>query len=169
MKTLEDDEQHIAAAIYLLQKAVALRRDWVNKGMIHACLRDAQMHCEAARQFWTKDATAEIERVEQLIIQPRQQVYFCFFCAGAGSTEHHLIPREVQQKKFGRIIHNDSVRCCTNCHKAIHYFFCNSELAEQFNTPEKLKLELDVRIGLEAAKLLEKTCAPPNSVAVSED
>ena len=62
--TVGDDEKHIAAAMYLLTKAIALREEphggWP---AIHACLRDAAAHCEQARQRWTKERMEEIERV----------------------------------------------------------------------------------------------------------
>lgn len=60
------DEQHIAAAIYLLTKAVALREQpgfgWPS---IHAALRDATAHCEAARLQWTPEAMARMEQIKR--------------------------------------------------------------------------------------------------------
>lgn len=65
-----DDEKHIAAAIYLLQKAIALREQpdhgWPT---IHACIRDAGLHCEAARQRWTKGKVEEIDRLAQQLFE----------------------------------------------------------------------------------------------------
>lgn len=52
-----DDEKHIAIALYLIQKAIALRETEGNGWpTIHACLRDAAAHCEAARLHWTEEA-----------------------------------------------------------------------------------------------------------------
>ena len=58
------DEQHIAIALYLLNKAIALRES-PESGVptIHACLRDASFHLEEARKFWTKRAMQKRERV----------------------------------------------------------------------------------------------------------
>lgn len=61
-----EDEKHMAIALYLLQKAIALREtEGSGWPTIHACLRDAAAHCEAARLHWTEDAMkrrAEIMR-----------------------------------------------------------------------------------------------------------
>lgn len=54
---LLDDERHIANALYLIQKAIALReQEGFGWPTIHACLRDAAAECEAARQHYTKEA-----------------------------------------------------------------------------------------------------------------
>lgn len=54
------DEQHMAIALYLLQKAINLREQ-PHGGIptIHACLRDAALHLEEARKFWSRD---QVER-----------------------------------------------------------------------------------------------------------
>lgn len=63
-----DDEKHIAAAMYLLRKAIVLREQ-PNCGWptIHGCLRDAAFHCEAARQRWTKETFERMIQVEKEI------------------------------------------------------------------------------------------------------
>ncbi len=63
-----EDEKHIAAALYLLHKGIALRQsDDFGWPELHGCLRDAAMHCELARQYWTKEQMEEMRRVESLL------------------------------------------------------------------------------------------------------
>lgn len=63
-----DDEKHMAIALYLLQKAIALS---VTEGggypTIHACLRDAAAHCEAARLHWTREAMERRREIARTI------------------------------------------------------------------------------------------------------
>lgn len=63
------DERHIATALYLLHKVIALRELPDNMGWpeIHACLRDAASHCEAARQHWTKEALQRRQEILRTI------------------------------------------------------------------------------------------------------
>jgi hypothetical protein len=58
---------------------------------------------------------------------------------------HHLIPKFVHGKgKFERSYEKEYMQnhgiwiCKFGCHKTIHHFFTEKELAEQFNTLEKL-------------------------------
>jgi hypothetical protein len=46
---------------------------------------------------------------------------------------HHLVPKE----EGGR--HGPTVPLCQPCHTTIHLVFTNRELAQQFDTVEKLK------------------------------
>ena len=62
-----DDEKHIAAALYLLQKAIALKeQEGYGMPTLHACLRDASYHCEMARRHWTKEKMEELAKVAKL-------------------------------------------------------------------------------------------------------
>jgi hypothetical protein len=54
-------------------------------------------------------------------------------------TEHHLIPRQAVKRK--KADPGSTVEICSACHKQIHTFFNNAELAREFNTLEKLKNE----------------------------
>jgi hypothetical protein len=54
-------------------------------------------------------------------------------------TEHHLIPRQAVKRK--KADPGPTVDICTACHKQIHIFFHNTQLARDFNTVEKLKTE----------------------------
>ena len=66
------DEQHLRSALYLVQKAVALRElsnfdeHFASAAMLHATLRDASLHLEAARGYWTKES---VERGKQIFRQ----------------------------------------------------------------------------------------------------
>jgi len=59
-------------------------------------------------------------------------------------TSHHLIPREVHsknwcKKKFSRQeMKSRRANLCKLCHKALHNFFTNRELAEKYNEVSKL-------------------------------
>ena len=57
---LMTDEEHIARALYMLQRAVA-GRGVIEQSEMHALLRDASIHCEAARRHWTTEARERIE------------------------------------------------------------------------------------------------------------
>lgn len=59
-------------------------------------------------------------------------------------TKHHLIPKEVHNKKwcqrmFSKIDrHYRTALVCQDCHSAIHKFLTNKELAQHYNTVELL-------------------------------
>ena len=69
------DEQHMAIALYLLQKAIVLREQ-PQSGIptIHACLRDASQHLEEARKFWSKEQVERrLQLTAQLLSQPKKK------------------------------------------------------------------------------------------------
>lgn len=49
------------------------------------------------------------------------------------TTEHHLVPRE-----FGGA-EGDTAQLCIPCHKQVHAWFTNEELASFYHTVERLK------------------------------
>lgn len=59
-------------------------------------------------------------------------------------TEHHLIPREMHNKKWCQKMFSSEERkqrkalVCQDCHAAIHTFIENKELAKEYNTVDKL-------------------------------
>lgn len=68
-----EDERHMAAALYLLQRAIAMRAatepQWPT---IHASLRDAAWHVEEARKYWTRDRMLEArELIENVFPETR--------------------------------------------------------------------------------------------------
>lgn len=67
------------------------------------------------------------------------QIYFCAICNGPGSTRHHLAPVATKMPYMGII------RLCPRCHKEVHYYFSNWELAVKFNSLESLTGELKTR------------------------
>lgn len=57
-------------------------------------------------------------------------------------TKHHLIPRSLDKRVKER---RETIVVDKTCHKKIHKFFSNKELAEEFNTVESLKKEFERR------------------------
>ena len=53
-------------------------------------------------------------------------------------TTHHLVPKVVKRKKADS---GPTIETCSACHRQIHTLFNNKELAQRFNTLEKLKNE----------------------------
>lgn len=57
-------------------------------------------------------------------------------------TRHHLIPRAVHSRLKAKGHSKDELcRCamiCRTCHNAVHHFFTEKELAQHYNTIEKL-------------------------------
>ena len=59
-------------------------------------------------------------------------------------TEHHLIPKEMHNKKWCRKLHtiNEMNACtvmvCHDCHAAFHKFISNKDLAKNYYTLEEL-------------------------------
>jgi len=59
-------------------------------------------------------------------------------------TEHHLIPREMHNKKWCQRKFsleerkNNKASICHDCHGAIHKFLTNKELAQTYNTVDRL-------------------------------
>jgi hypothetical protein len=66
-------------------------------------------------------------------------------------TEHHLIPREMHNKKWCKRMFESTERkhrkayICHDCHSAVHKFIDNKELAKEFNTVGKLLQHQDVK------------------------
>ena len=54
-------------------------------------------------------------------------------------TVHHLIPRQAVKRK--KADPGSTVDICSACHRQIHTFFNNAELAKELNTLEKLQNE----------------------------
>jgi len=62
---------------------------------------------------------------------PQQQV--CPLCQREGIprfSDHHLVPKS----RGGKVL----LPVCLDCHRSIHAFFTNRELADQYNTVEAL-------------------------------
>lgn len=55
-------------------------------------------------------------------------------------SNHHLIP------KFRLNYRDKKIETCLDCHQNIHRLFKNGELYEDFNTVNKLKIELQHRL-----------------------
>lgn len=57
-------------------------------------------------------------------------------------TKHHLIPKEshktMLKKGCDKDILNKTIPVCRLCHSTIHRFFSNEELADDYNTVDKL-------------------------------
>ena len=54
-------------------------------------------------------------------------------------TVHHLIPRQTVKRKKAEP--GATIDICSPCHRQIHAFYSNLELASQLNTIEKLRNE----------------------------
>lgn len=52
-------------------------------------------------------------------------------------TVHHLIPRQTVKRKQAEP--GQTIDICSACHRQIHSFYTNLELARQLNTIEKLR------------------------------
>ena len=80
----------------------------------------------------------------------QEQVYFCVFCNGPGTSKHHLIPQEIlKQRDLDLDLHfRRTVRSCRKCHRAIHDLFSNEELADDYYTLELLRPEFERRLNL---------------------
>ena len=69
----------------------------------------------------------------------------CEFCEREKQlTFHHYIPKTLHNNKyFKKIFDKDYMRTygvylCKDCHKTLHKFFKNKELAKNYNTKEKI-------------------------------
>lgn len=54
-------------------------------------------------------------------------------------TVHHLIPKQAVKRQ--KADPGPTVDICTACHRQLHSFYSNNELAQNLNTIEKLKSE----------------------------
>ncbi|GAB4543741.1 MAG: hypothetical protein Tsb0014_37560 [Pleurocapsa sp.] len=54
-------------------------------------------------------------------------------------TVHHLIPKQAVKRK--KADPGATVEICAACHRQLHSFYTNAELAQSLNTLEKLKSE----------------------------
>jgi len=75
----------------------------------------------------------------------RERVGTCKLCGRECSdvTEHHLIPRTTHKMKRFKKMHTreamiNTVTMCQPCHRAMHQFFSEKELAAKYYTIEKL-------------------------------
>ncbi len=69
----------------------------------------------------------------------------CELCGREKSlTYHHCFPKELHGRKkyvnrYGKKeLKNRQIGLCLDCHRAIHSFYTNKELADNFNTKELL-------------------------------
>jgi 5-methylcytosine-specific restriction endonuclease McrA len=58
-------------------------------------------------------------------------------------TVHHLVPRQTVKRKQADA--GETIEICAACHKQIHSFYSNLELARELNTVEKLQSEPKMR------------------------
>ena len=59
-------------------------------------------------------------------------------------TVHHLIPKQKTKRKKDRREKKDlgpTINICSACHRQIHNLFDHTRLADELNSPEKLKRE----------------------------
>jgi hypothetical protein len=75
----------------------------------------------------------------------QMQVHFCGICNGPGTSRHHFIPKEVVHVNPAR--KDDTVRLCSVCHRDVHFYFSNMELAMWYNTTDSIRPELERRKG----------------------
>ena len=74
-----------------------------------------------------------------------ERVDYCSLCGreACDITEHHLIPKSIHKtkrfkKKFTVDEMNTTTPLCQPCHRAVHQFYSEKELADNFNTIELL-------------------------------
>mgnify|MGYP001594469051 CR=1 FL=1 len=67
-------------------------------------------------------------------------------------TKHHLIPKQKFNKKWRRIYKKSGLKhwevtisVCVPCSKQVHTLFTNKELAENYNTLDKLKEDYNIQ------------------------
>jgi hypothetical protein len=58
----------------------------------------------------------------------------------ASLTLHHLRPKS-RRGKYEKVADLPTAQICPACHRQIHALFTNHELAQQFNSLEKLRAE----------------------------
>jgi hypothetical protein len=58
-------------------------------------------------------------------------------------TVHHLIPRQTVKRKQANA--GETIAICIACHRQIHSFYSNLQLARELNTIEKLQNEPKMR------------------------
>lgn len=92
--------------------------------------------------------------MQQNPVKPNQ----CALCARDVDLQfHHLIPRKVHrrkrfQKQFTKEQLGHGIYVCRSCHRAVHRFFDEMTLAQDFNTREKLLVEERIQRHIEWAK-----------------
>jgi len=60
--------------------------------------------------------------------------------------EHHLIPRQLSKRnKYADLPTKETVTVCSSCGDFLHKKFSIKELAEQYNTLEKILFNSDVK------------------------
>lgn len=75
----------------------------------------------------------------------RQRYGKCALCAHEKSLSfHHLIPRKVHRRKYFQkrydkyFMHTYGINVCKHCHRHIHKYISEMDLAKHYNTAEKL-------------------------------
>ena len=58
-------------------------------------------------------------------------------------TVHHLIPRQTVRRKQAGV--GPTIDICSACHRQVHSFYSNLQLARELNTVEKLQNEPKMR------------------------
>ena len=58
-------------------------------------------------------------------------------------TVHHLIPRQTVKRKQADV--GSTIDICSACHRQVHSFYSNLQLARQLNSLEKLQSEPKMR------------------------
>ena len=77
-------------------------------------------------------------------------------------TEHHLIPKEMHNKKWCRKLftikemNTKIVMVCHDCHAAFHKFISNKDLAKNYNTLKKLMENQEVKKFVDWVKQNDK-------------
>lgn len=83
--------------------------------------------------------------------EDRHIQFMCTICERFGHmTRHHLYPRELHGTYLKRKLATEAqlqetIMVCPTCHKTIHRFHSNRELAERYNTLEKLLDDEQIR------------------------
>lgn len=54
-------------------------------------------------------------------------------------TVHHLVPRQTVKRK--QADHGPTIDICSACHRQVHSFYTNLQLARELNTLDKLQSE----------------------------
>ncbi|HEX8551018.1 MAG TPA: HNH endonuclease [Abditibacteriaceae bacterium] len=79
-----------------------------------------------------KPGTIEIDRTSMI----------CELCGRevGALTLHHLKPKS-RRGKYEKVIELPTAQICSACHRQIHALFSNRELADEWNSLEKLRSE----------------------------
>jgi hypothetical protein len=77
-----------------------------------------------------------------------QKSQLCQLCQRemAELTVHHLIPRQTVKRKQADA--GEKIDICSACHRQIHSFYSNLQLARELNTVEQLQNDLLIHCSL---------------------